>query len=65
MPAEDDFVDVRFCYERLKIGRRQMYEMLREGRGPPHRKFGNRYRILYKNFLKWATTPERKRNGHA
>lgn len=67
LPArnDDDFITVEECYKQLRIGRRQMYELLKSGRGPRHRKFGQRYKIMYKNFIKWATTPPRKGNGHA
>ena len=60
--ADDDFMTVQDCYKRLRIGRRQMYEMLQNGKGPRHRKIGGRYRILYRNFIKWASTPNRKGN---
>lgn len=40
-----------------------MYKLLRNGQGPIHRKVGQKYRIRYKNFMKWATEPE-KGNGH-
>jgi excisionase family DNA binding protein len=68
MPAatytDDDFITVKDCYTILRIGRRQMYDMLRDGNGPVHRRFGRRYRIRYKNFMTWASKPKRKRNGH-
>lgn len=60
--ADDDFMTVRDCYTALRIGRRQMYELLQNGDGPRHRKISGRYRILYRNFIKWASTPDRK--GH-
>lgn len=62
--ADDDFITVEECYRQLRIGRRQMYELLKSGDGPPHRKFGQRYRIRYKNFMLWATKPDKKGNGH-
>lgn len=61
--ADDDFITVEECYKQLRIGRRQMYDMLKNGLGPVHRKFGQRYRIRYKNFIAWASKPE-KGNGH-
>jgi len=66
MPArqhsEDDFLTVKDCYTLLRIGRRLMYRMLKDGRGPKHRRIGRRYRIRYKNFIDWASKPAQKGN---
>ncbi len=62
--ADDDFVTVEECYKQLRIGRRQMYELLRDGKGPINRKIGQRYRIRYKNFIAWAEGTGKKGNGH-
>lgn len=53
--ADDDFVTVKECLPILRIGRDQMYAILRSGKGPKHRRFGRRYRIRYKNLIEWAT----------
>lgn len=59
----DEFLSVQECAQKLKTSRRFIYDMLRAGRGPKHRRIGGRYRILYSSLMHWATrSPETK--GH-
>jgi excisionase family DNA binding protein len=52
--AQDDFLSVQECAKLLKMSTRFVYDKLRAGEGPPHKRFGNRYRIYRAHFLKWA-----------
>jgi excisionase family DNA binding protein len=53
-PVQDDFLSVQECAKLLKMSTRFVYDKLRTGEGPPHKRFGNRYRIYRAHFLKWA-----------
>lgn len=52
--AQDEFLSVQECAKILKLSKRWIYNKLRAGEGPPHKRFGNRYRIYRAHFLKWA-----------
>jgi excisionase family DNA binding protein len=39
-----------------------IYEKLKSGKGPRHKKFGNRYRIRRSELIKWATSPDRRKS---
>jgi excisionase family DNA binding protein len=58
----DEFLSVSECARILKMSTRYVYDLLRSGKGPQHRRFGGRYRIRYKAFIEWASKPNQK--GH-
>lgn len=58
--AEDEFLSVQDCAKILKMSTRYVYDLLRQRKGPPFRRFGGRYRIRYSSFMNWATKPENR-----
>ena len=58
--TQDEFLSVQDCAKILKMSTRYVYDLLRQRKGPPFRRFGGRYRIRYSSFMNWATKPANK-----
>ena len=61
-PEVDKFLDVQDCARILRMSARFIYEKLRAGQGPRHKRFGNRYRIRHSELMKWASGPNKRKN---